>query len=994
MHIGVLGSVEAHLDGTSVPVGTPQQRCVLAVLALRAGECVSIERLEEVLWGEDVPPNARGLVQGYASRLRKVLRPHGADVLRQASGYVLTVARDHVDVHLFRDLVAQGLWAHALTLWRGEPLDGVTGSDALLRLRAGLAEERLVATEGWAKSELDAGNHRVVVGRLTELAAEHPLREHLIALAVLALHGCGRRAEALRLFDETRRELADQLGVGPGDELRELHERMLRADLEPIAPPSAPPARSGPNSLPFAIPDFTGRVPELAGLISSPPGITTIDGMAGVGKTALAVRAARELSRRHPDAQLFIDLHGFTPGRDPVEPAAALDTLLRLLGVPAEHIPADTDQRMLAWRAALAGLNAVVVLDNAADAAQVRPLIPGAPGCVVLVTSRRRMPTLEGAVPLSLDVLPDDEAAALVHAVAGAQAADDPIAVGELVELCGRLPLAIRIASARLQHRPQWTLADLVARLRTEQTRLSELAVDDRDLAGAFALSYDYLDPAARRTFRLLGAHPGTDLDLHAAAALCGLPPNEVLDQIEVLLDHHLIAQWARHRWAFHDLLRRHALALVDGDDERMDATTRLLDHYVRTAHHAADVLQPGRRVLRPDVPDAATPAFQDNESAMTWYRAEHGNLVAATLHAAKCGFDHHTCHLVRNTGHYLVIGHHIDDLITLQETATTAASRLGDPVLESMSAYHLALTHYMACNYRVGLGYASRNLSLTRAMGDESGEGWAFVVLGMLHHRLGELADAHSSHRAALALQERLGDLRCSALCVANVGRTDLALGRLDSARLLLEDAVERCRDIGERNEEASNLTTLGTVHSKLGHSSTAIHFLQAGLALARETGNTDYTVRGLIELADGLRRAGRVDDADVHARQAWEMLGHGRSADHLAEAANVLGSIALDRGDADGALAHHREALAIADRIEYRMEQAGALAGLAAALDHAGDPAAARAHRTRADDHYHAMGVHDVVVVDVTRWRPPGPRRTSSTMTPRRGSPGSPCS
>ncbi|MFC7615136.1 ATP-binding protein [Actinokineospora soli] len=487
-----------------------------------------------------------------------------------------------MDLHRFRALVAAararssaeetalGLYG-ALALWRGDPLAGVAGSAVVDRVRAGLAQERLAVTEEWAERELELGRHREILGELTALCAEHPFQEKLVGLLVLTLHRCGRQAEALQRYEECRRLLADSLGVDPGDELRAAHERILRADADAARPAPEPTRpRRRPSTLPFDIPDFAGRAAEvdrLLGTTTARGAVVTIDGMAGVGKSATAVRVAHRLAERYPDAQVFVDLHGFTPSREPVPPAAALDTLLRSVGVPAGEIPAELDHRVAAWRAEMAGRRAVVVLDNAIDAAQVRPLIPGAPGCVVIVTSRKRLPTLEGAVALSLDVLPADDARALVEGVVG-PAPGERAALDELAELCGRLPLALRIVAARLRHRPQWTVADLVDRLRSEQQRLEELRVDDHDLAAAFALSYRHLDTDQQRVFRLLGVHQGADIDAHAAAALTGLPLRRAADLLDELVDHHLLEQRTRGRFGFHDLLREHAHTLLSDEDD------------------------------------------------------------------------------------------------------------------------------------------------------------------------------------------------------------------------------------------------------------------------------------------------------------------------------------------------------------------------------------------------------------------------------------------
>jgi DNA-binding SARP family transcriptional activator/tetratricopeptide (TPR) repeat protein len=965
MEIGVLGAVEVWHGGERLPVGPPQQRCVLAVLALNAGQGVSVERLSEALWGEEQPADARGLVHGYISRLRKVLEPTGLRIGRRSPGYGLEVEPTQVDLHLFRrlvtearaesapDLAALGLFK-ALALWRGEPLDGVSGSEVLDRVRAGLDQERLAVTEEWVEHELELGRHREVVGELTALCADHPYQEKLVGLLMLALHRCGRQAEALRRYEECRRLLADTLGVDPGDDLRTLYERILRSDpaLTRAEPPVVEPVKPAktPNSLPFDVPDFTGRAAEVARLLDAVAdrgAVISVDGMAGVGKTALVVRVAHALAERCPDGRLFVDLHGFTPSREPVEPAAALGVLLRSIGLPPGEIPAELDDRIALWRTEMAGRKAVVVLDNAVDVAQVRPLIPGSPGCVVIVTSRKRLATLDGALPVSLDVLPPAEAEELFRLVAGNVRADEGAEVAELVRLCGYLPLAVRVAGARLRHRPRWTVTDLVERLRTEQQRLSELVVDDRDVAAAFALSYRHLDADQQRVFRLLSVQPGVDVDVHTAAAITGLRRPRAEDLLEDLLDHHLLEQRTRDRFQFHDLLREHALGLLGPADATAEAGVRLLDYYLSATDRAADALQPGRRRVAPKPANQplSLPSVGNRAAAMGWYAAEHQNLVAATAFAVRNGYDRHVCELPRNIGNYLVIGHHIDDLVAIQEPAADAARRLGDPPAESIGLSHLALTYYMAGRYRLGERHTLRNLELARELGDRTGEGYALGILGLLYQRLGRYAEARDCNHEAITTRERSGDQRLVAICTANLGRIELALGDAAQAWELLDKALALTREIEERSEEASVLSGLGAAASRLGEHDQALRLLYEGLELAREVGNTDYTVRGTVKLADGHRRAGHLDRALVLVEQVVGELRRSSAIDHLATASNVLGAIHADAGRVTESHAAHSQALELARRIEYRIEHARALEGLGA--------------QEEAAEHYRAMGV-----------------------------------
>ncbi|MEU3647319.1 BTAD domain-containing putative transcriptional regulator [Lentzea sp. NPDC034063] len=928
--IRLLGAVETHDGETAFAVNRPLVRGVFALLALQAGEPVGVERIIDVVWDEASSDDARGLVHGYVSALRKMIRPAGIEISRRGPGYVLDAARDDVDVLLFRSLVTRGRLRDALALWRGEPLTGTPHTTFFDGMRSTLTEERLVAAETWVDQELAGGRHREVLPELSSLVTENPLREKLVAALMRTLYRNGRQADALRCYDVTRTRLADELGLDPSGELRSVHERILRADedlLDP-APPAPEPVRPR-NALPLDVPDFTGRARELDRVLDELPGpgataVVLVDGMAGVGKTTLAVHLAQRLRDRYPDAQLLVDLHGFTAGREPVDPFDALDVLLRSLGVPAAEIPNDLDQRVAAWRTELSGRRAVVVLDNAADSGQVTPLISGARDCLVIVTSRRRLRTVHGAALLSLDVLPGDEALALLTRMLGDRVTAEPEAARELVRVCGGLPLALRIAAARAQHRPQWMIEDVVERLRES---------GEAEVAAAFALSYRDLGAAHQRMFRLLGLHPGTDFDACTASALAGVPFREADDVLEDLLDLHLVEQRARGRYTLHDLVRDHVRSLADPDAPA--AAARLLDYYVHVANFAADLLQPGRREAEPVVASvpARLPRLRDDRTAMDWFTTERPNLVAASRFAVSAGFDRVATELPVHTGHFLMITERVDDLVAVQEPAVEAARRLGDPVAESRGQYHLALTRYMQCRYRAGLVHADRTLALAAELGDRTRESMALVVQGMLRHRLGDHAGALTAYETALPIQQHQNNYRHAAICIANQGRVHLSVGRLTDAREQLEKALIKSREIGERHEEGSVLAALGAVHARLGEHDRAATLLGEALALARDTGNTHYEMRALIKSADARRRAGELAEAAAFGEQAMTMLGHGRSADFLAVAHNVLGDIAFDRGDLPASVSHHARARDLAERIEYRAELEAACAGLARA-------------------------------------------------------------
>lgn len=961
----LLGGVEVWSGEVRLPLGPPLQRTLFALLALEPGAVVTVDRLIDALWGESLPGDARGLVHNYVSRLRKAIRPSGVEIARRASGYVLDVDPSSVDLHEFRALVRAAAGPddlrRALDRWQGQALSGVAQTDVLARVRASLDAERLIVTEEWLSSALDAGRHQDVLVELSALAAAHPLRENLIRLEMIALYRCGRQADALRRYDDTRALLATELGLDPGAELRNAHARILRADpalltTEP-EPEPAPEAAPAHVALPFDVPDFTGRAEEL-GEVCGHSTVVLIEGMAGVGKTALAVRAVHQLGDRYPDARVFLDLHGFTPGREPVTAHAAMQTLLLAMGVPSGRIPSDVDQRITAWRKEMASRRAIVVLDNAASSDQVQPLLTGAPGCLTVVTSRRRL-VLPGSKSISLDVLPAADARELVTGIVGARAIEEPESTSALVELCGGLPLALRIAAARLAHRPNWTVADLVEQLGEQRRTLPALAAGDRNVVASFVVSYDHLTAAQQEMFRALGRHPGPDIDAYAAAALTGVPFFDAQDLLEELLDHHLLVQRVRGRYTFHDLVRAFARSQAgDGGD-----LGGLYDYYAHVAHLAAHVVQPGRHLDAPTIErePADVPVLGEHATAMAWFSAERENLVATALHAADTGFERYTWELLGYIGHSLIVAHRLDDLVAVQKPALAAVRRNGDRNAELRGQYLLMQVGYARARYREALRHAELAIALARELGDERWESDTLVVRAMLAHRLGRFDESLELGRAALPVLQRNNSYRMAAICVANIGRAHLVRGDVEPARVHLDKALVLSREISERSEEASVLCGLGAAHSRLGAHEQALELLGAGLALAEELGNEHYALRGLIKTADALRRAGRLSEARVFGERAFDALGHGAALDHLSTAHNVFGALERADGRLGEAIRHHEDALAIAARIEYRVEEAHALDGLARAQQLSGRHPAAHMHRIRADDLYREMGVQD---------------------------------
>lgn len=624
----VLGPVEVISEGTPLALGRGKPLEVLATLLASPNQVIPTDTLTDTVWHSRPPLNPRGTLHGVVVRLRRLIGSGYIDTL--PSGYRFRVEADFLDLLRFEKLVAAAghqrteealaLLTEALGLWRGTPLGNVSSPALVNREVPRLTERYLGACEKWAGLCLEAGQHEAVVSRLATLADEHPFRERMTGQLILGLYRSGRQTDAIAVYDSLRHALSDEMGIDPSPELQELHLKILRADpslreqppqanrgkqaglqTDAFELPASGEASAGgaPHRLPADSRVFTGRQGELARLLALADGtddgrgsgtavILAIDGMAGVGKTALAVHAAHLLAERFGDGQLFINLHGYTERKPPRTVDQALETILRTLGVPPHQIPEDAEERGALYRERLAGTRTLIVLDNAADEAQVSLLIPGERQCLVLVTSRRKLRALDEAHTIALDVLPGSEGTALFAAVAGPGrvAAEDP-AVAKITDLCGRLPLALRIAGALLRNRPAWTPEYLADTLQAARTRLAPFSDGDRDLAALFDLSSQALEDGQRRLYRYLGHIPGPEIDIYAAAVLLDSDPVAARQLLEDLVDHNLLRECPAGRYRMHGLIREHARTQPVPSAERDAALGRLLDYYQRTAGRA-----------------------------------------------------------------------------------------------------------------------------------------------------------------------------------------------------------------------------------------------------------------------------------------------------------------------------------------------------------------------------------------------------------------------
>jgi DNA-binding SARP family transcriptional activator len=585
----VLGPVEMRVAGTPAPLGGPRQRAVLGALLLNANAEIGTRTLLRLVW-TDTPNSACSNLRTYLTRLRRALHVPGEPASRLrtgADGHVVTVRPGEFDLDEFTAQAAAGERAadaeaasvhlsRALAVWRGPPLADVAAGPLLDTEATRLEARREYVRERLLRARLARGEHAELVPELRALLAHDPLAEDRAALLMIALHRYGRRAEALEVYRNTRSALLETIGLEPGLELRELHGRLLADDQTPVVISAAPPAQ-----LPAAPEPFTGRARELAELTAGHR-VVVVDGMVGIGKTALVLHAAHRLASDHPDGLLFLDLHGSTPGTPPLPAGEALAQLLRSLDVPVAAIPPDTEARAALWRSTVTGRRVVVVLDDAHGADQVEPLLPGAGASRALITARRRLPRLGQAYPVSLDVLPRHDAAALFTAVSG-RCAEPDAQVAAVVELCGGLPLVVRAAADRLRDRPTWTVEHLLHRLADERGLLAELHSAAPTLAAALATSRTALRDDQRRMLDLLGLHLGTDVQPQAAAALAEVSVPTADRLLEDLVDARLLRQTAPGHYRLHALVRAYVRGRVRVLDRssRRRALHRLLDHYL-----------------------------------------------------------------------------------------------------------------------------------------------------------------------------------------------------------------------------------------------------------------------------------------------------------------------------------------------------------------------------------------------------------------------------
>ncbi|MCX5559287.1 BTAD domain-containing putative transcriptional regulator [Streptomyces sp. NBC_00038] len=982
----VLGPLRAWRGGAPLKLGPVKRQAVLATLLLHQGAVVSHERLLDSVWGEEPPAGSHKVLPTHVNSLRRVLDPEGTppseSVIRSGKGWyrfvVEEVRIDTTDLDERGDealstvasgdlVTAAGQLSLAIGLFRGEPLAGVPGPFA--------REERQRLEERRRTFRLERLKCLVLLGRfgdalddLSRLSASDRYDESLTALRMRALYGRGRQAEALRTYEDLRVRLRDELGTDPCEELRRVHEAVLHQDdVFLLRPPpsvfSAPRERAVPAELPHDTPGFAGRTGELDRLHSllaparaqktaNTVVISAIGGAAGIGKTALAVHWAHHVRDRFPDGQLYVNLHGFDHDRQPLEPGEALELLLRSLGFAASEIPPHHEAQSRVFRTLLADRRMLVLLDNAASAEQVRPLLPSGPTCCVLVTSRNRLGDLvahDGAHAMPLDLLQPDEARALLSRTLGTDRVDDDKhAVDELIRLCGSLPLALRVAAARLAGDPGLRTADLVTEM-TEGNKLEALEPDgdaNSPLRTAFSVSYRVLAPAARRLFRLLGQFPGAEFTTEAAAALLDAPLPQARRLIGALVSAHLIEPATVGRYRFHDLLREYAweCALVEeAAPDREAALERLLIWYLNATRTAAGA------GLFPELPSSLHPGTHPGMPSGTapgpWLDAERANLLAVINHATRHGprpvawhltsalFSDFWIHLPRKTWQ------------TTAQTALDAAETESDLFGQAAMHSSLAAARWDRGHVRQAMEHATRAVDISREIGWATGEASGLGLRGFARWSMARLDSAHDDFTVGLRLFRETGHRYFEGFGVVGLGMACRDLGRLHEAADHLERAVGLAAEVSWWDARSA-LHILGGVYWELGRLTDGLDLLGPEVASDKRAGYRDGQAMMLGAIAKINVELGRHSEGLEQAERAFAQVEDTKRHWVQSGILNTVAAAHRRLAQADRALQAGEQALAMAREARFRRGEADSLLCLSLTYKETGRYDEARAH------------------------------------------------
>ncbi|GAA2836332.1 BTAD domain-containing putative transcriptional regulator [Nonomuraea rubra] len=982
MEFRVLGPVEVWDGDRRLQLGGPKPRALLAALLLQAGQVVSVDRLVDLIWGECAPGTARGQIQTYVSALRQKLGDRTASIETRPPGYLFRLGDNVLDAQLFEQYVAEGRQAAraeryqdaagalraAEAQWRGPALGGI--GEVLYVDAARLAELRLSVLEERIDAELILGRQAELVAELTSLVAAHPTRERLRGQLMTTLYRLGRAPEALASYDEGRQSLAEGLGIDPGPHLRALHQAILLDDTTVLGvapagprPPAPAPVQIQvvPAQLPAEVPAFVGRAGLVAGLTplltakhSAPP-VLVISGKGGVGKSAAAVHLGHRVTENYPDGQLFADLRGTTS--TPATTAEVLSRFLRALDVPYNAQPESPQDQADLYRSLLARRRVLVVLDDARDEQQIRPLLPGGAGCAVLITSRRRLAGLAFAQLTSLDVLGTESALELLGSVVGAErVAAEPAAALEIVRLCGLLPLAVRTAGARLVTRRHWTLAAMAERLADERVRLDELAAGDVAVRASVGLSYRSLDPQAQQAFRRLGLLGTPDFAGWVVAPLLDVPLRDAEDVLERLLDAQLVDSAAvdatgQLRYRLHELLRVFAAECAQAHDtaaERESALSRVLGSWLWLIAETGSRAPSGELELA-EFTDSAYPVDARVARLLladpaAWLEAEGPALIVAVARAARLDLDVAVCELATALSFaHLFVANRLGDWRAALDAALDAARRAGNQqgearLLAGLSQIHFSMDRFEqarehqtaalamfrqtgdlrgeavvltglgytcreSCLLREGLDHLARSVEAFERLGDDLGLGAAARAAAAIHLELGDYEDAWQQLDRAMAAYSRSGSRRGQALTLRTRSTVHRALGDYAPAAELAARALEMLREVGEPLMIAYAIQAVAKVEIRRGHPAATLPSLVEALEVCRSRSDRYGEALMLRTIGEVHLAEGQLDLAEAHLDQAMAISEEIRTPLPAARAARDLSAVLAARGDTDAA-------------------------------------------------------------------------------------------
>ncbi|MEU3457152.1 BTAD domain-containing putative transcriptional regulator [Micromonospora sp. NPDC006766] len=1021
MQILILGILEVLIGESQLELGGQRQQIILSMLALESNRVIRVARLAEALYGDDLPSTSRVQVQICISALRRLFTAHGCPdaIVTRTQGYSLQIPEGSLDLHRYEEALTQarqlrefrrldesvGQYRQALALWRGPALDGIE-SRVVQSAADRLAERRLTTTEECIELELKLGRHRKVLDELGALVEEHPLRDRLREQLMLALYRSGRQAEALDTYRTGRRLFIDELGLEPGEELRQLEHAILTGDpklalpeqaavavppviTKPIEPdvaaaptkpsavpvpavPTAPPVTATPAGpgispvpclLPTDIADFTGRSQQIEAIqqqFALATGdtaqyavpVVVMAGKPGIGKTTLAVHAAHRLAARYPDGQLFADLHGRHP--EQIEPMRVLERFLRALGVPGTQMPETMEERAELYRTMLADRRVLVVLDNAGDESQVRPLVPGTSHSAVLITSRSRLAGLPGAVHIDIDVFQADQSMELLSRIAGPERVKtEPDSTAELAELCGHLPLALRIAGARLAARPHWSVDHLVDRLANEARRLDELKHSGMGIRASISLTYDHLEDDARRLFRLLTVLDFAQFSAWVAAAALDTDFYEAQDLLDDLADAQLIettdsGRGVHAQYRFHDLIRvfaRERLVAEDPVQEREQALRRVVSALLFLAGEAHRGVY-GGDYLRVRISASLHPLPERQVRQLVtpplpWFERERLTIVAAVRQAAQAGLVEHCWSLAVTAVTLFESRIYLSDWRETHQIALEAACAAGDDRGQAAMLYSLGSLHIVEQRYADALRELVAADELFERAGDDLGSALARRHLAFIDRMSGRYQEATDNYSRTLETFRSSGDLVAVAYVLNNLALIKLEQGDVDAARRLLPEALEHARRAGSRRIEAQVLHRLGEVHLQAEEFAAAIDVLRQALAVVRDLGDPVGEAYALQSLGAAQLRAGNPQECGTALWEAMRLAC--ATGERLIEArvSMLLGELALANDEPPQAVVHLHRSLGLFRAICAPQFETKVLELLSDAYAAAGNPA-----------------------------------------------------